>query len=117
MPPEDHAELHTKLERLENGHALLAKGHEGLERAIGAIRDSQEEIAVAISRIATSLEFAHKNSSRQEALNNKIFRELDAIKTSVADLPTLREKVGWFIVGCGIILSAVLLAVVNSLVN
>lgn len=116
MPLEDNIELHDKVQRLENGHALLAKGHEGLDRAIGVIRDSQQEITIAVGKIATYLEFAYRSGAKQDSLNAKIFAELDIIKRSVADLPTLREKVGWFVVGCGIILSAVLLAIVNRFI-
>jgi len=98
-------DIHARLSTLEQGHKTLEKGHENFQQAISAIRDSQEEIAIAVSKIATSLDFAHRSYEHQSTTNERIFNEIKSIRESVSDLPSIREKVGWFVVGCGLVIT------------
>ena len=113
---DDFQTLHGKISALEARHDNLENRHGNFEQAIGAIRDSQEEIAVAVGKIATSLDFAHTSYTHQNNINNTLFREIKDIKNSVSDLPSIREKIGWFMMGCGIVQAAVLCAVIGLVI-
>ena len=92
--------------------AIVERDMDEVKRAITLISESHQDIAKTLKEFAV---VAHEQVTMSRALD-RAFGEIknaqDEIKDIQVVLPGLKEKAGWMIIGLGIVLAAIIVAIV-----
>ena len=106
-----NAELHeTRLQRLENGHDMLSRDYTRLNDAIVKISESLTAFVVLQEQNKTIINNQDKHSLAIEKIDERV----DAIELQ---MPQLVETRNWVMIGLGVIVSAVIVALVALVIK
>ena len=100
----------TRLQKLENGHDMLSRDYTRLNDAIVKISDSLSAFVVLQEQNKTIINCLEKQTANAEKLDERI----NAIELQ---MPQLIESRGWMMVGLGLIVTAVITALVALVVK
>ena len=100
----------TRLQSLENGYTMLSRDYTRLNDAIVKISESLVQLVVIQEQNKSIMQCIERQSSTIDSLD----RRLDAIEVHV---PALLELRTWVLTGLGLIVSAVLMALVALVVK
>ena len=100
----------TRLQSLENGYTMLSRDYTRLNDAIVKISESLVQLIVIQEQNKSIMQCIERQSSTIDSLD----RRLDAIEVHV---PALLELRTWVLTGLGLIVSAVLMALVALVIK
>lgn len=100
----------TRLQKLENGHDMLSRDYTRLNDAIVKISDSLSAFVVLQEQNKTIINHIEKQSSTIDKLDSRI----DTIEVQ---MPQLIETRNWVMIGLGLIVSAVIVALIALVVK
>ena len=100
----------TRLQSLENGYTMLSRDYTRLNDAIVKISESLVQLVVIQEQNKSIMQCIERQSSTIDSLD----RRLDAIEVHV---PALLELRTWVLTGLGLIVSAVLMALVALVIK
>ena len=100
----------TRLQNLENGHNMLVRDYTRLNDAIVKISESLVQLVVIQEQNKSIMQCIEHQSSTIDSLD----RRLDAIEVN---MPALLELRTWVLTGLGLIVSAVLMALITLVVK
>ena len=95
----------TRLQKLENGHDMLSRDYTRLNDAIVKISDSLSAFVVLQEQNKTIINCLEKQTSTSEKLDER----LNAIELQ---MPQLLESRSWLMIVLGLIVSAVITALI-----
>ena len=99
-----------RLQNLENGHNMLVRDYTRLNDAIVKISESLVQLVVIQEQNKSIMQRIERQSSTIDSLD----RRLDAIEVH---MPALLELRTWVLTGLGLIVSAVLMALVALVIK
>lgn len=106
-----NAELHeTRLQKLESGHDMLSRDYSRLNDAIIRISESLSALVVVQEQNKAIMQCIEHQSVTIENLDARI----DAIELQ---MPQLVETRNWVMIGLGVIVSAVIVALVALVIK
>jgi len=106
-----NAELHeTRLQKLESGHGMLSRDYSRLNDAIIRISESLSALVVVQEQNKALIQCI----GRQSVTIDKLDARIDAIELQ---MPLLVETRNWAMIGLGIIVSAVIVALVALVIK
>ena len=100
----------TRLQSLENGYTMLSRDYTRLNDAIVKISESLVQLVVIQEQNKSIMQCIERQSSTIDSLD----RRLDAIEVH---MPALLELRTWMLTGLGLIVSAVLMALITLVVK
>ena len=100
----------TRLQSLENGYTMLSRDYTRLNDAIVKISESLVQLVVIQEQNKSIMQCIERQSSTIDSLD----RRLDAIEVN---MPALLELRTWVLTGLGLIVSAVLMALVALVIK
>ena len=100
----------TRLQSLENGYTMLSRDYTRLNDAIVKISESLVQLVVIQEQNKSIMQCIERQSSTIDSLD----RRLDAIEVH---MPALLELRTWMLTGLGLIVSAVLMALVALVIK
>ena len=100
----------TRLQSLENGYTMLSRDYTRLNDAIVKISESLVQLVVIQEQNKSIMQCIEHQSSTIDSLD----RRLDAIEVN---MPALLELRTWVLTGLGLIISAVLMALVALVIK
>jgi predicted RNase H-like nuclease (RuvC/YqgF family) len=100
----------TRLQSLENGYTMLSRDYTRLNDAIVKISESLVQLVVIQEQNKSIMQCIERQSSTIDSLD----RRLDAIEVH---MPALLELRMWVLTGLGLIVSAVLMALVALVIK
>ena len=100
----------TRLQKLESGHDMLRRDYSRLNDAIVKISDSLTAFVVLQEQNKTLI----NHSEKQTIIIEKLDARIDAIEVN---MPALLELRTWVLTGLGLIISAVLMALVALVIK
>ena len=100
----------TRLQKLENGHDMLSRDYSRLNDAIVKISDSLTAFVVLQEQNKTLI----NHSEKQTIIIEKMDERVSAIEYQ---MPQLVESRQWLMVGLGLVLSMVIIALVALIVK
>ena len=100
----------TRLQSLENGYTMLSRDYTRLNDAIVKISESLVQLVVIQEQNKSIMQCIEHQSSTIDSLD----RRLDAIEVH---MPALLELRTWMLTGLGLIVSAVLMALVALVIK
>ncbi len=100
----------TRLQSLENGYTMLSRDYTRLNDAIVKISESLVQLVVIQEQNKSIMQCIEHQSSTIDSLD----RRLDAIEVN---MPALLELRTWVLTGLGLIVSAVLMALVALVIK
>ena len=100
----------TRLQSLENGYTMLSSEYTRLNDAIVKISESLVQLVVIQEQNKSIMQCIERQSSTIDSLD----RRLDAIEVH---MPALLELRTWVLTGLGLIVSAVLIALVALVIK
>ena len=100
----------NRLQSLENGHNMLVRDYTRLNDAIVKISESLVQLVVIQEQNKSIMQCIEHQSSTIDSLD----RRLDAIEVN---MPALLELRTWVLTGLGLIVSAVLMALVALVIK
>ena len=100
----------ARLQNLENGHNILVRDYTRLNDAIVKISESLVQLVVIQEQNKSIMQRIERQSSTIDSLD----RRLDAIEVH---MPALLELRTWVLTGLGLIVSAVLMALVALVIK
>jgi len=104
-------QLHeTRLQKLEDGHDMLSRDYSRLNDAIVKISDSLTALVVIEEQNKTIMQHIERNSTLIEKSSSRI----DEIERHQPQLLELRN---WVLTGLGLIISAVIVALIALVIN
>ena len=104
-------QLHeTRLQKLENGHDMLSRDYSRLNDAIVKISESLVQLVVIQEQNKSIMQCIEHQSSTIDSLD----RRLDAIEVN---MPALLELRTWVLTGLGLIISAVVVALIALVIK
>ena len=104
-------QLHeTRLQKLEQGHDMLSRDYSRLNDAIVKISDSLTALVVIQERNKTIMQHVERNSTLIEKSSSRI----DEIERHQPQLLELRN---WVLTGLGLIISAVVVAMIALVIK
>lgn len=106
-----NAELHeTRLQKLESGHDMLSRDYSRLNDAIIRISESLSALVVVQEQNKSIMQCIE----RQSVTIDKLDARIDAIELQ---MPQLVETRNWVMIGLGVIVSAVIVALVALVIK
>ena len=104
-------QLHeTRLQKLVNGHDMLSRDYSRLNDAIVKISESLMQLVVNQEQNKSIMQFIDHQSSTIDSLD----RRLNAIEVH---MPALLELRTWVLTGLGLIISAVVVAMIALVIK
>ena len=104
-------QLHeTRLQKLENGHDMLSRDYSRLNDAIVKISDSLTAFVVLQEQNKTLI----NHSEKQTIIIEKLDARIDAIELQ---MPQLVESRQWLMIGLGLIVTAVVVAMIALVIK
>ena len=104
-------QLHeTRLQKLENGHDMLSRDYSRLNDAIVKISDSLTAFVVLQEQNKTLM----NHSEKQTIIIEKMDARIDAIELQ---MPQLVESRQWLMIGLGLIVTAVIVALIALVIK
>ena len=104
-------QLHeTRLQKLENGHDMLSRDYSRLNDAIVKISDSLTAFVVLQEQNKTLI----NHSEKQTIIIEKMDARIDAIELQ---MPQLVESRQWLMIGLGLIVTAVIVALIALVIK
>ena len=104
-------QLHeTRLQKLENGHDMLSRDYSRLNDAIVKISDSLTAFVVLQEQNKTLI----NHSEKQTIIIEKLDARIDAIELR---MPQLVESRQWLMIGLGLIVTAVIVALIALVIK
>ena len=104
-------QLHeTRLQKLESGHDMLSRDYSRLNDAIVKISDSLTAFVVLQEQNKTLI----NHSEKQTIIIEKMDARIDAIELQ---MPQLIESRQWLMVGLGLIVTAVIVALIALVIK
>ena len=100
----------TRLQSLENGYTMLSRDYTRLNDAIVKISESLVQLVVIQEQNKSIMQCIERQSSTIDSLD----RRLDTIEVH---MPALLELRTWVLTGLGLIVSAVLMALVAFVIK
>jgi len=100
----------ARLQNLENGHNILVRDYTRLNDAIVKISESLMQLVVIQEQNKSIMKCIERQSSTIDSLD----RRLDAIEVHMPALLELRQ---WLMIGLGLILSAVVVALIELVIK
>ena len=100
----------TRLQKLEDGHDMLSRDYSRLNDAIVKISDSLTALVVIQEQNKSIMQCIERQSTTIEKLDGRI----DAIELQ---MPQLIESRQWLMVGLGLIISAVVVAMIALVIK
>ena len=104
-------QLHeTRLQKLENGHDMLSRDYSRLNDAIVKISESLTAFVVLQEQNKTLI----NHSEKQTIIIEKLDARIDAIELQ---MPQLVESRQWLMIGLGLIVTAVIVALIALVIK
>lgn len=100
----------TRLQKLENGHDMLSRDYSRLNDAIVKISDSLTALVIIQEQNKTIMQHIERNSTLIEKSSSRI----DEIEHHQPQLLELRN---WVLTGLGLIISAVIVALIALVIK
>ena len=100
----------TRLQKLEDGHDMLSRDYSRLNDAIVKISDSSTAFVVLQEQNKTLM----NHSEKQTIIIEKLDGRIDAIELQ---MPQLVESRQWLMIGLGLIVTAVIVALIALVIK